>query len=594
MPEQTAPLIVQTDRTILVDTSSPAYGEARDALCRFAELEKSPEHFHTYRVTPLSVWNAAASGMTADAMEGALRSFARYDVPRNVIQFLHDTVEKFGRVRLVKEGARLFLETTDPTILTLAWNNRYVRQHLLSAPVGGRVEVDAALRGHVKQAMIRLGYPVEDLAGYVEGGALDIALATTTRGGKPLRLRPYQEEAVRVFHAGGSARGGSGVIVLPCGAGKTLVGIGTMAQVKRKTLVLTTSLTAVRQWKSELIDKTSLPQSMVGEYTGEVKDVRPVTITTYQILTYRRSKTEGFVHFDLFRASDWGLVIYDEVHLLPAPVFRVTAEIQALRRLGLTATLVREDGKEEDVFTLIGPKLYDVPWKVLERQGWIASAECVELRVPLDADHRVTYAGSDRREGFRVASENPAKLDALKRVLARHVRDRVLVIGQYLDQLVAYAKEVGAPLITGRTPQRDRDRLYGAFREGTVPLLFVSKVGNFAVDLPDANVLVQVSGTFGSRQEEAQRLGRVLRPKSDGSTARFYTLVTRDTTEQDPFAEKRQRFLTEQGYAYSIVDLEKASLAPGEGIRGRVRPGPAAEKSAGTPVTEPAVTEKGS
>ena len=567
MPDPTAPLIVQTDRTILADTSAPAYPEARDALCRFAELEKSPEHFHTYRVTPLSVWNAAAAGMPASAMEQALRTYARYDVPRNVVQFLHETVERFGRVRLIRDGARMFLETADPTVLTLAWTNRYVKQFLLSPPVGGRVEVDAALRGHVKQAMIRLGYPVEDLAGYVEGGALDVALVKTTRSGKPLVLRPYQEEAMSIFHAGGSVRGGSGVIVLPCGAGKTLVGIGTMTKVLRKTLVLTTSLTAVRQWKSELLDKTTLGPEMVGEYTGEVKDVRPVTITTYQILTYRRSRTEAFVHFDLFRASDWGLVIYDEVHLLPAPVFRVTAEIQALRRLGLTATLVREDGKEEDVFTLIGPKLYDVPWKVLERQGWIATAECTEIRVPLDHDHRVRYCGSDRREGFRLASENPQKLTALKQVLRRHATDRVLVIGQYLDQLVAYAKEVGAPLITGRTPQKDRDFLYGAFRDGRIPLLFVSKVGNFAIDLPDANVLVQVSGTFGSRQEEAQRLGRVLRPKSDGSIARFYTIVTRDTSEQDPFAEKRQRFLTEQGYAYSIVDL---------GRSGDSRPEPAA------------------
>jgi len=390
----------------------------------------------------------------------------------------------------------------------------------------------------------------------VEGGPLQIAFRKVMKSGKPMTLRPYQEESVAVFHAGGSVRGGSGVIVLPCGAGKTVVGINTMTKVLRKTLVLTTSLTAVRQWKSELLDKTDLTPDMVGEYTGEVKDVRPVTITTYQILTYRRSKTEGFVHFGLFQASDWGLVIYDEVHLLPAPVFRVTAEIQALRRLGLTATLVREDGKEEDVFTLIGPKLYDVPWKVLEKQGWIAAAECTEMRVPMDHDLRVRYAGSDRREGFRLASENPAKLDALKIVLQRHASDRVLVIGQYLDQLQAYARDLKAPLITGRTPQKERDVLYGSFRDGRIPLLMVSKVGNFAVDLPDANVLVQVSGTFGSRQEEAQRLGRVLRPKSDGSTAQFYTLVSRDTTEQDPFAEKRQRFLTEQGYSYSIVEFE--------------------------------------
>jgi len=579
MAEPSAPLIVQTDRTILVDTSSPAYAEARDALVRFAELEKSPEHFHTYRITALSVWNAAASGLSAAAMETTLRALARYDVPRNVVQFLHDTVAKYGKVRLKREGSRLFLECDDNLVLTQAWNNRYVRQHLLGEPAAGRVEVDAALRGHVKQAMIKLGYPVEDLAGYVEGAPLAVTLRGTMAGsGKTLHLRPYQEEAVAVFHAGGSVRGGSGVVVLPCGAGKTLVGIGTMAQVGRKTLVLTTSLTAVRQWKSELLDKTDLRPDQVGEYTGEVKDVRPVTITTYQILTYRRSRTEGFVHFDLFRAADWGLVVYDEVHLLPAPVFRVTAEIQALRRLGLTATLVREDGKEEDVFTLIGPKLYDVPWKVLERQGWIATAECAELRVPMDHDLRVRYAGADRREAFRMASENPAKLVALRRVLRRHAKDRVLVIGQYLDQIEAYAKEVRAPVITGKTPQKDRDRLYGAFRDGTLPLLFVSKVGNFAIDLPDANVLVQVSGTFGSRQEEAQRLGRVLRPKSDGSSARFYTLVTRDTVEQDPFAEKRQRFLTEQGYAYAIVDLDREDAdldRRGPDARGR-RPGAAA------------------
>jgi DNA excision repair protein ERCC-3 len=558
MQNPTAPLIVQTDRSILVDTSSPGYPEARDALCRFAELEKSPEHFHTYRVSPLSVWNAAASGMTAAAMEGVLRLHARYDVPPNVVKFLHDTVERYGRVRLVRDGGRLFLETSDPTILTLAWNNRYVRQNLLGEPVGNRQEVNPALRGHIKQAMIRLGYPVEDLAGYVDGGLLSLSLLPVRKSGKPLVVRPYQEEAVSIFHDGGSLKGGCGVVVLPCGAGKTLVGIAAMAKVQRKTLVLTTSLTAVKQWKSELLDKTDLGPDMVGEYTGEVKDVRPVTITTYQILTYRRSRTEAFIHFDIFRACDWGLVIYDEVHLLPAPVFRVTAELQALRRMGLTATLVREDGKEEDVFTLIGPKLYDVPWKVLERQGWIAAAECTEVRVAMDHDLRVRYSGSDRREGFRLASENPRKLGALKKILARHAGDRVLVIGQYIDQLVLYAKEVGAPLITGRTPQKERDVLYAAFREGRIPLLFVSKVGNFAIDLPDANVLVQVSGTFGSRQEEAQRLGRVLRPKSDGSTARFYTLVTRDSSEQDPFAEKRQRFLTEQGYAYSIVDVDGA------------------------------------
>jgi DNA excision repair protein ERCC-3 len=568
MPEPLKPLIVQTDRTLLLDTSAPAYAEARDALCRFAELEKSPEHFHTYRLTSLSVWNAAASGLDAASMAEVLLRFARYEVPRLVIRFLEDTVARFGRVRLIKEEGRLYLETGDPAVLVQAWNSRIVRPLLLAEPANGRVEVDAGLRGHVKQAMIRLGYPVEDRAGYTEGAPLEIRLRERSLTGLPVGLRPYQSEAVRVFHAGGSVRGGSGVVVLPCGAGKTIVGIGTMAQVQRKTLIMTTSLTAVRQWRSELLDKTHLTPDQVGEYTGEVKDVRPVTITTYQILTYRRSRTERFIHFDLFQAADWGLVIYDEVHLLPAPVFRVTAEIQAMRRLGLTATLVREDGKEEDVFTLIGPRLYDVPWKVLERQGWIAAAECIEVRVPLDDDNRMIYAGADRRDAFRIASENPRKLPALQRILARHRGDRVLVIGQYLDQLEAYARDLRVPLITGRTPQKDRDTLFGAFRAGTIPLLLVSKVGNFAIDLPDANVLVQVSGTFGSRQEEAQRLGRVLRPKSDGSSARFYTLVTRDTVEQDPFAEKRQRFLTEQGYAYSIMDVERAGeLPPVPGVR---------------------------
>jgi len=566
MAEPTAPLIVQTDRTILLDTSAPAYAEARDALCRFAELEKSPEHFHTYRLTSLSVWNAAAAGMRVEDMEGALLRFARYDVPRNVLHFLRDTVRRYGQVRLVRDGDRLFLESEDAAVLHLAWNSKVARQHFRERVGQTRIEVDPAMRGHVKQSMIRLGFPVEDLAGYVEGGRLDLRLRETARSGKGLHLRPYQEEAVAVFHANGTARGGSGVVVLPCGAGKTLVGIGAMVRLGRKALVLTTSLTAVRQWRQELLDKTDLPPESVGEYTGEVKEVRPVTLTTYQILTYRRSRTEGFVHFDLFRASDWGLIVYDEVHLLPAPVFRVTAEIQATRRLGLTATLVREDGKEDDVFTLIGPKLYDVPWKVLERQGWIAEAECTEVRVPLDPDLRFRYAGAGRRDAFRMASENPAKLEVLRAVLRRHRADKVLVIGQYLDQIERYAKEVRGPLITGRTPNRDRERLYGAFRRGEVPVLLVSKGGNFAIDLPDANVLVQVSGTFGSRQEEAQRLGRVLRPKSDGSRAHFYTLVTRDSLEQDPFAEKRQRFLTEQGYAYAIVDADTPEFtAPGGG-----------------------------
>jgi DNA excision repair protein ERCC-3 len=430
-----------------------------------------------------------------------------------------------------------------------AWSNAAVRRYLQDEISALRARVDPAMRGHVKQAMIRLGYPVEDLAGYIEGGPLELALAESDR----FRVRAYQQDAVDAYWAGGSVRGGSGVIVLPCGAGKTIVAMAAMARIGRKTLVVTTNLTAVRQWQDELRDKCSIADEDIGEYTGERKDIRAATITTYQILTYRRSKTEPFVHFELFSRNDWGLIIYDEVHLLPAPVFRVTAEIQATRRLGLTATLVREDGKEDEVFTLIGPKRYDVPWKVLERQGYIAQATCTEVRIPLDEDTRVRYAAADRRSKFRLASENSGKLGTLVRLLKRHGSDLVLVIGQYLRQLQQIAKITGAPIITGRTPNDERADLYGRFRNGEIKQLIVSKVGNFAIDLPDASVLIQVSGTFGSRQEEAQRLGRILRPKADNGQAHFYSLVTRDTLDQD-YAQNRQLFLTEQGYSYTIVD----------------------------------------
>jgi len=543
------PLIVQSDHTVLLEVDGPRYPDARDALAPFAELVKSPEHIHTYRITPLSIWNAAAAGHGADEMTAALREFAKYPVPQNVLRDIEDYAARYGRVRLVREGERLVLESDDPLLLTEAWSNRTVRKHVAARLDGGRLEVDPALRGHVKQAMIRLGYPVEDLAGYVEGGTLEIALAE----GNGFAVRQYQVAAVDAFWAGGSARGGSGVVVLPCGAGKTIVGMAAMARVKRKTLVLTTNLTAVRQWRDELLDKCRIDPDDIGEYTGERKEVKPVTVSTYQILTYRRAKTEPFIHFELFSGNDWGLIIYDEVHLLPAPVFRVTAEIQATRRLGLTATLVREDEKEHEVFTLIGPKRYDVPWKLLERQGFIAPATCTEVRVPMDERERSRYAGADRRSKFRLASENPRKLATLVRLLARHEGDLVLVIGQYLRQLEEIAKITGAPLITGKTPNDERAQLYDAFRNGRIKHLIVSKVGNFAIDLPDASVLIQVSGTFGSRQEEAQRLGRILRPKADNGRAHFYSLVTRDSVDQD-FAQNRQLFLTEQGYSYEIVD----------------------------------------
>jgi DNA excision repair protein ERCC-3 len=546
------PLIVQSDRSVLLEVGGPAYAAARDAVSPFCELLKSPEHIHTYRITPLSIWNAAAAGMRADAMVEALSGYSRFPVPPNVERDVRDLHGRYGRLRLVPGEGGLRLEADDPTLLTLVASSPLTRE-MVGAPGEGGLPVEARHRGEIKRALIKLGWPVEDVAGYVDGGPLEVALRDQTPDGRPSRLRDYQHEAVEVFHRDGSALGGSGVVVLPCGAGKTIVGIGAMARIGRKTLILTTNHTAVAQWRRELLERTHLTEDQIGEYTGQAKEVRPVTISTYQILTWRRTKTDPFVHFELFGQDDWGFVIYDEVHLLPAPVFRVTADLQATRRLGLTATLVREDGHEDDVFTLIGPKRYELPWKVLERQGWIAEAVCREIRIPMDADLRKRYALAGARSRFRLAAENRAKSEVLETLLERHRGEKVLVIGQYLDQLEKTARRVGAPLITGKTPKDERLELYGRFRDGDLGVLVVSKVGNFAVDLPEASVIIQISGTFGSRQEEAQRLGRVLRPKSDGRGASFYTLVSDESVEQD-FGQHRQLFLTEQGYAYEILD----------------------------------------
>ena len=560
-PDPANPLIVQGDRTVLLEVDNPEYPEARDHLARFAELEKSPEHFHTYRITALSLWNAAASGLDAAAVLAALERFTKYDIPSNIRYEVRDHIARYGRVRLERWGERLVLVSVDRTLMAEVARHKLVRPFVVRAIDELAVEVRADRRGHVKQALIRIGYPVEDLAGYAPGDPLPMGLRGRTLAGEPFAVRHYQREAADVFFAGGSERGGSGVIVLPCGAGKTIVGLAAMSQVQSNTLILCTNITAVRQWRRELLDKTTLTAEQLGEYSGEAKEILPVTIATYQILTYRKRKGDPFPHFQIFNARNWGLIVYDEVHLLPAPVFRITAEIQSCRRLGLTATLVREDKKEDDVFSLIGPKRYDVPWKVLEKQGWIATAECTEIRIPLPDELRVSYAVASSRDKFRIASENPAKLDVLDALLARHRGDRVLIIGQYLDQLHRIAKRTGAPLITGATPNRERDVLYQGFRTGEVPVLIVSKVGNFAIDLPDANVAVQVSGTFGSRQEEAQRLGRILRPKANGSLARFYSLVTRDSRDQD-FAGNRQLFLTEQGYTYRIADAHELVGGP--------------------------------
>ena len=547
------PLIIQSDRTMLLEVDNPKFVLARNALSRFAELEKSPEHIHTYRISPLSLWNAATLGLTSDEIIRWLEEYSKYDIPQNIIYEIKEHISRYGKLKLGMDGDRLKLESTDKNIITEIWNHDAVRPYIDELLDDYTLLIDPSNRGHVKQSLIKIGYPVEDLAGYTDGAPMDVTLRDNALSGRKFEMRKYQKDAIDVFHAGGTSRGGSGVVVLPCGSGKTIIGIGVMAICAMRTLVLTTNITALRQWRDELIDKTTLTSDDIGEYSGETKDIKPVTIATYNILTYRKSKTQIFPHFSLFNREDWGLIIYDEVHLLPAPVFRYTAEIQAKRRLGLTATLVREDNCEADVFSLIGPKKYDVPWKDLEKQGWIAKATCTEIRIPLLENLRVKYAMAGIRKKYRIASENPLKIEIVRKLIDKHSDDLVLVIGQYLNQLEDIAKEFNAPIITGRVDNTERERLYSAFRRGEIKLLIVSKVANFAVDLPDANVAIQVSGTFGSRQEEAQRLGRILRPKKNNSCARFYSVITRETQDQD-FSANRQLFLTEQGYSYKITD----------------------------------------
>lgn len=547
------PLIVQGDRTILLEVDNPRAAAAREAIAPFAELEKSPEHVHTYRLTPLSLWNAAAAGLSAADILTALTRYSKFPLPANLATDIRELVARYGLVRLEKHGEQLRLVCTAAPVLEELARQERVRDYL-----GPRLGPDSFLvapahRGVLKQALIAIGYPAEDLAGYTPGAPLALQLRERTRAGMPFQVRPYQAQAAAAFYAGGEAHGGSGVVVLPCGAGKTIVGLAVMALVQRATLILTTSITAVKQWCREILDKTTLSEDEIGEYTGESKRIAPVTVATYQVLTHRPDKSQDFPHFRLFDQRDWGLIIYDEVHLLPAPIFRVTAQIQARRRLGLTATLLREDGHEKDVFCLIGPKKYDVPWRELESQGWIAEAVCTEVRVALPETLRLDYAVAPWREKYRLASENPAKDEIVARLLARHAHQRVLIIGQYLQQLRRLRRRFRLPLITGQTSTAEREMLYGQFRTGQVRHLILSKVGNFAIDLPEANVLIQVSGTFGSRQEEAQRLGRILRPKHQGDKALFYTLVTRDTRELE-FAHHRQLFLTEQGYSYRILD----------------------------------------
>ncbi|GAB3987656.1 DEAD/DEAH box helicase [Actinoallomurus acanthiterrae] len=538
------PLIVQSDKTLLLEVDHDLANECRKAIAPFAELERAPEHIHTYRITPLALWNARAAGHDAEQVIDALITYARYPVPHALLVDVTDTMGRYGRLRLEKHPTYgLVLASSDRAVL-----EEVLRAKKLKAMFGQRVDDDTVAvhpseRGTLKQALLKLGWPAEDLAGYVDGEAHPISLQENG-----WELRSYQRDAAESFW-----HGGSGVVVLPCGAGKTIVGAAAMAHASATTLILVTNTVSAHQWKQELLRRTSLTEEEIGEYTGTKKEIRPVTIATYQVMTTRRKGV--YSHLELFDARDWGLVLYDEVHLLPAPIFRMTADLQTRRRLGLTATLVREDGREGDVFSLIGPKRYDAPWKEMEAQGWIAPADCVEVRVTLTDSERLAYATAEQEERYRFCSTTATKTSVVEALVERHRGEQLLVIGQYIDQLDELGERLDAPVIKGETKIKERERLFDAFRSGELSVLIVSKVANFSIDLPEASVAIQVSGTFGSRQEEAQRLGRVLRPKASGKGARFYSVVARDTLDQD-YAAHRQRFLAEQGYAYRIVDAD--------------------------------------
>lgn len=543
------PLILQSDFSLLLDVHNPLFDEARGRLSAFAELEKSPEHIHTYRMSPLSLWNAASAGLTSESILETLSLYSRFPVPPSVRAYIESTVSKFGKIVLIDGGeGKIEIQIEDERVRREILSQKTIIR--LIAEENGKLFVPLLNRGFLKQALIDIGYPTEDKAPLVDGEPLELSLRTpTAASGKPFRIRDYQADAVKAFYRPNTPGTGYGVVVLPCGSGKTVVGIGVLNELQCAALILTTNISAVRQWKEELLDKTTLSADQIGEYSGETKEIKDITVATYQILTWRGGSGEEFPHFSVFMKRNWGLIIYDEVHLLPAPVFRITAEIQAMRRLGLTATLIREDGREKDVFSLVGPKRYDVPWKDLEQSGWIASAECVEIRIALPQEDQIAYAVAGKRGKYRIASENRLKLGVMKKLAARHDGEPVIVIGQYLSQLREAAQALNAPLITGQTPTALREELYRRFKTGEVKTIVVSKVANFAIDLPDASVAVQISGSFGSRQEEAQRLGRILRPKE--RKAFFYSLIS-DGTVEETFAANRQKFLIEQGYKYSL------------------------------------------
>ncbi|MEY3994664.1 MAG: hypothetical protein RL690_60 [Actinomycetota bacterium] len=538
------PLIVQSDKTLLLDIDHPLSTECRRAIAPFAELERSPEHIHTYRLTPLGLWNARAAGHDAEQVIDTLIKYSRYAVPHSILIDVAETMSRYGRLRLEADPVHgLILITTDSAVL-----EEVIRAKKIQPLLGARIDKETiavlpSQRGQIKQSLLRLGWPAEDFAGYVDGQAHEIALKQ-----EDWKIRPYQELAAEGFW-----HGGSGVVVLPCGAGKTIVGAAAMAHAKATTLILVTNTVAARQWREELLKRTTLNEDEIGEYSGAKKEIRPVTIATYQVMT--KKKNGVYAHLDLFDSYDWGLIIYDEVHLLPAPIFRFTADIQSRRRLGLTATLVREDGMEGEVFSLIGPKRFDVPWKEIETQGYIAPAECIEVRVNLTESERLSYATAEVENRYRYCATTRTKRDVVEALVKKHQGEQILVIGQYIDQLDELSEVLGVPVIKGETPVKEREILFNKFRSGEITTLVVSKVANFSIDLPDATIAIQVSGAFGSRQEEAQRLGRILRPKSDGRSATFYSVVSRDTIDQD-FAQNRQRFLAEQGYSYKIIDAD--------------------------------------
>jgi len=539
------PLIVQSDKTLLLDVDHLLSDECRRAIAAFAELEKSPEHIHTYRLTPLGLWNARASGHDAEQVIDVLLKYSRYAVPHSLLVDIAETMSRYGRLRLEAHPVHgLILVSNDPAVLKEVTRGKKVAPMLGSQLDDETIVVHPGQRGFLKQALLKLGWPAEDFAGYVDGEHHEISLRQDG-----WKIRKYQELAAEGFW-----HGGSGVVVLPCGAGKTIVGAAAMAHAKATTLILVTNTVAARQWREELIRRTDLNPDDIGEYSGAKKEIRPVTIATYQVMTTRKKGI--YAHLDLFDAIDWGLIIYDEVHLLPAPIFRFTADIQSRRRLGLTATLVREDGLEGEVFSLIGPKRFDVPWKEIEAQGYIAPADCVEVRITLTDAERLNYATAEQEDKYRYCATSQTKKEVAIALTKQHANEQVLVIGQYIEQLDQLSNELGVPVIKGETTIKERERLYELFRSGEIKCLVVSKVANFSIDLPEATIAIQVSGTFGSRQEEAQRLGRILRPKSDGRGARFYSLVARDTIDQD-FAQNRQRFLAEQGYAYRIIDADE-------------------------------------